>query len=122
MNPGMNSTKDSSSGDALDRLRDNLRAQQECMLTDDLERLAGLVREQELLWAECEAYLAAAQRDDGTMQKLTELRSLVETNQLLAQQSLVYARKVLNVLVEEEGYTGLGQKKVRPGKSVDMRA
>jgi len=108
--------------DALDRLRRNLREQQECMVADDLEKLSGLVHEQALLWAECEAYLAAASPDDHLREKLTELRALVETNQLLAHQSLVYARKILNVLVEEDGYTDSGQKKVRPGKSVDLRA
>ena len=108
--------------DALDRLRRNLREQQECMVADDLEKLSGLVREQALLWADCEAYLAAASPDDHLAGKLTELWALVETNQLLAQQSLTYARKILSVLVEEDGYTDSGQKKIRPGKSVDLRA
>ncbi|MBT9176078.1 MAG: hypothetical protein DDT20_00380 [Firmicutes bacterium] len=108
--------------DSLGRLSENLRAQQECMLVDDLEKLSELVREQEVLWTECEAYLAATRREGDVADKLAELRSLVETNQLLAQQSLVYARKVLSVLVEEDGYTDSGQKKVRPGKNVDIRA
>lgn len=118
----MNTLKDASSGSTLDKLCRNLLAQQQCMLVDDLAGLAELVCEQEQLWTECEAYLGSGTCDEDTPAKLAELKALVETNQLLAQQSLAFARKVLDVLADDDGYSATGQKRVRPGKSINIHA
>jgi ABC-type transporter Mla subunit MlaD len=118
----MNSPNLANSRDSLTALHKNLLEQQQCMLVDDLAGLSELVREQESLWKECEAYLASGVRDADTALQLSQLKDLVETNQLLAQQSLVFARKVLNLLVEDDGYSDRGKKQVRPGKSLDLRA
>ncbi len=108
--------------DVLDRILSNLKEQQQCMLADDLQRLSELVSEQELLWVECETQLAVCVRDAGARDKLTELRALVETNQLLARQSLVFARRVLSALIGDDAYSDSAEKLVRPGKNLDLRA
>jgi hypothetical protein len=107
---------------ALDKLHQNLLAQQQCMVRDDLGLLAELVQEQERLWAECEASLKSAVVDGGLAERLNDLKILVEANQLLAQQSLVFARKVLSVLSDDDEYSDTGKRHLRPGKSLDIRA
>lgn len=118
----MNSPRHTDSCDSLAALHKNLLAQQQCMLVDDLAGLSELVREQEVLWNECEVWLTTGARDEDTALQLSQLKDLVETNQLLAQQSLVFARKVLSLLSDDDGYSERGKKQVRPGKSLDLRA
>jgi len=108
--------------DAIDRLLSNLREQQQCMLADDMDRLAALVYAQEHLWGQLETELADGIASSNTQEKLVQLKFLVETNQLLAHQSLVFAGKVLRALADDAEYSDSGQPRIRPGKAIDFRA
>jgi hypothetical protein len=108
--------------DSVDRLLENLGEQQQAMLTDDLERLSALVCAQEQLRAEVEADLAAVPPQAGVREKIAQLKLLVETNQLLAQQSLVFAQRVLRALTDDTSYTGAGQWRMQPGAAINIRA
>ncbi|MBS3946810.1 MAG: hypothetical protein KGZ57_00700 [Dethiobacter sp.] len=108
--------------DSADRLLHNLREQQQSMLVDDLERLSALVPTQEQLWAQVEADLAAEPLQAEVRAKIVQIQLLVETNQLLAQQSLVFAKRVLRALTDDAPYAYSGQWRMPPGAAINIRA
>jgi len=108
--------------DSADKLRHNLREQQQSMLVDDLESLSALVPAQEQLWAQVVADLAAGSLQAEAREKIAQLKFLVETNQLLAQQSLVFARRVLRALTDDAPYADSDQWRVQPGAAINIRA
>jgi len=91
--------------EALPLLRHNLAQQRQAMLTDDLEAMAALVAEQNTLWSALlagTADLASLSPDEKRL--LGEIKDLVAGNQLLAQQSLQFARRVLGALTGGSNY------------------
>lgn len=107
----------------LDRLLDNLKAQQEAMIADNIEQILMIVDEQEQLLARVQEEVSMAPvlgNDDRT--KLAKVRELVEINQLLAQQSLAFSRKIVKALCEDVDYSESGTPSLRPGQSLDVRA
>jgi len=94
------------------------------MQGDDLVAMSALVAEQQSLWSallESTAGLTTLSPEEA--QLLGELKDLVASNQLLAQQSLHFARRVLGALTGETPYGA--QPLAAPtwsGKALDRRA
>ena len=94
------------------------------MQTDDLAAMAALVDEQNKIWSavlEGTAGLTSLSPEESRL--LSEIKELVAGNQLLAQQSLHFARRVLGALTGETPY-GV-QPLAAPtwsGKALDRRA
>lgn len=94
------------------------------MQGDDLVAMSALVAEQQSLWSallESTAGLTTLSPEEA--QLFGEIKELVAGNQLLAQQSLQFARRVLGALTGETPY-GV-QPLVAPtwsGKALDKRA
>ncbi len=97
----------------LSLLFNNLDLQRQAMIKDDLEAIARLVEDQS-------AILKAVEHESPSLGTLTEtenemlraIMDMVEGNQLLAQQSLHFARRVLAALGDAKIY----------GQSLDRRA
>jgi len=93
-------------------LRDNLKAQRQAMLADDLSQLAELTKAQQELLAELDSKPEmVSSRDCQLMEEVVEL---LHTNQSLARQSLAFARRMLEAV---GGYDG----KVPPGLGLDRK-
>lgn len=108
---------------SLDKLLVNLQSQQGAMVADDMETILLLVEEQEQLLTDVQKAIAVVSSLDGeTRDKLAKVRELVETNQLLAQQSLAFSRKMLKALCEDVDYSETGAPRLRPGQALDIRA
>jgi len=109
---------------ALPLLRHNLEQQRQAMLGDDLELMSALVVEQNKLWSallESTAGLASLSPEEKRL--LGEIKDLVAGNQLLAQQSLHFARRVLGALAGDSTYGA--QVQAAPnwsGQALDRRA
>ncbi|MBS4054461.1 MAG: hypothetical protein KGZ64_06780 [Thermaerobacter sp.] len=110
--------------EALPLLRHNLEQQRQAMLADDLEAMAALVAEQNKLWSallEGTSGLMALSPEERKL--LGEIQDLVAGNQLLAQQSLHFARRVLGALTGGSNY-GLPTQGLPnwSGQAIDRRA
>ena len=108
----------------IEKLMQNLSLQQAAMLKDDVEEILRLNTEQEFLSVQLNEWLAAGpELSDEDKQALAEVAELVATNQLLAQQSLNFARRMLKVLGQVQGYGEDGKPVGQQGKTrVDIRA
>ncbi|MBS3872608.1 MAG: hypothetical protein KGZ92_04900 [Firmicutes bacterium] len=110
--------------EGLSLLHANLEKQRQAMQGDDLVAMSALVAEQQSLWSallESTAGLTTLSPEEA--QLLGELKDLVASNQLLAQQSLHFARRVLGALTGETPYGA--QPLAAPtwsGKALDRRA
>ncbi|MBS3939176.1 MAG: hypothetical protein KGZ50_11550 [Peptococcaceae bacterium] len=97
----------------LSLLFTNLDLQRQAMIRDDLEAIARLVEEQNTILKTVEHESPSGVPLTGSEdEKLRAIMDLVEGNQLLAQQSLLFARRVLTVLGDAKIY----------GQSLDRRA
>lgn len=101
-------------------LRDNLARQRQVMLADDLESLAELTKaQQELLDSlDQEELLALFRRGDVAEAEaalVKEIAELLQTNEMLARQSLSFAKRMLEAL------TGGADGQVLPGIGLDKR-
>lgn len=109
----------------LDRMLANLATEQQAMVADDIERVLKCTEEQEMLTAEMNRFLASKPvTTDKQKVQLQQVAALVQSNQLLAQQSLAFSRRMLRVLVGEEAYGEDGNITAPRAKNlrVDIRA
>ena len=91
--------------DIISKMLANLSAQRQAMVQDDIERVLTHIEEQEILSLELNTFLASAPvLTDNQRAKLQEVAALVQSNQLLAQQSLAFSRRMLRLLAGEEAY------------------
>ena len=90
----------------LDKMLANLTAEREAMVQDDVEQVLKSIDEQEVLAAELNRFLISKPvLSDSQKDKLEHVAALVQSNQLLAQQSLAFSRRMLRLLGGEEAYS-----------------
>lgn len=98
----------------------NLTAQRQAMVQDDLALVLQLIEEQEALAVKLKEYLSAHKElVDEDKALLMEIHELTQTNQLLAQQSLAFSRRMLRTLAGEDGYGEDGN--INTPKSKNLR-
>jgi len=110
--------------ESLPLLRENLKQQRQAMQVDDLAAMTALVAEQNTMWsALLEGSAGLTSLSPAERELLSEIKDLVAGNQLLAQQSLHFARRVISALTGESLYGA--QPLAAPGwsgQALDKRA
>ena len=95
------------------------------MVEDDVLQVLKSVEEQEMLTTELNSFLVSKPiLSDHQREQLQQIAALVQSNQLLAQQSLVFSRRMLRLIGGEEAYGGDGTLTAPRAKNmrVDIRA
>lgn len=88
----------------LEALRDNLTAQHQAMLADDLPRLSELTKEQQEIYNRLDSFSPfSGIKTSRESQLLAEINELLTTNALLARQSLAFAKRMLEALDTGDG-------------------
>ncbi|MDP3487832.1 MAG: hypothetical protein Q8S19_07865 [Bacillota bacterium] len=109
----------------LDKMLANLTTERQAMVEDDVVQVLKSIGEQEMLTAELHRFLASKPiLSKFEREKLQQVAALVQSNQLLAQQSLAFSRRMLRVLGGEEVYGEDGNLTAPRAKNlrVDIRA
>ena len=109
----------------LDKMLANLTAERQAMVEDDVLQVLKSIEEQEMLTAELHRFLATKPvLSQSQNEQVQEIAALVQSNKLLAQQSLAFSRRMLRVLGGEEAYGEDGNITAPRAKNlrVDIRA
>ncbi|KAF0195894.1 MAG: hypothetical protein FD169_1194 [Bacillota bacterium] len=109
----------------LERMLANLAVEQQAMVQDDVEQVLKSIEEQEILTVDLNRFLGSKPiLSDNQRQQLQQVAALVQLNQLLAQQSLAFSRRMLRLLGGEEAYGEDGNLTAPRAKSlrIDIRA
>lgn len=107
-------------GQLLRELKDNLTAQRQAMFADDLAALSQLTNTQQGLLdalhsSRVKTYFCSNEVSAEDAELLDQVLELLRTNELLARQSLSYARRMLEAL------DGRGGGQVSPGMGLDRK-
>ena len=111
--------------DILSRMLANLTVERQAMVEDNVLQVLKSVEEQEMLATELNSFLVAKPTLlDYQRVQLQQIAALVESNQLLAQQSLAFSRRMLRLIGGEEAYGEDGTLTAPRAKNlrVDIRA
>jgi len=104
----------------LETVLANLKAQTTAMVNDDLEAVLKLIEEQEALSVKLQEFLSTSPKlSEAELALIQQMHATVQSNQLLAQQSLTFSRRMLRLLSGEEGYSGDGH--VNTPRTVNLK-